>query len=124
MYFEYGFYHSAESGYCTYCRGYVSVPANWNTYYDTVQFTVNVTTDYTVKYEGEGVTTSTQRIRSNSTETKCSFKAAAAPSREGYTFKGWQFSEDNKIYPAGSTVTMNWTEGDGANVVRTMTAQW
>ena len=120
----YRFNANAEFGICNYCKKLVNIPANYNYYYDDITFNVKGVADYTVTYIGEGVTQSTNTVGTAIARDTHSFTAASAPSRDGYIFKGWQYSGDGKTYEAGSYVSMNWEQSDGRNVQETMTAIW
>ena len=56
--FYYNFNAAADSGYCPYCGNRVTVPSNYNWYYDIVTFTVHVDgeeeTDYVLTYDTNG----------------------------------------------------------------------
>lgn len=87
-------------------------PGDEYTVNSAVTFTAQFdTATYTVKYTGDGVTGSEETIAYNTKIT-----LAAAPTRSGYTFKGWLCDVDETVYDAGAEYTVK------SNV--TFTAQW
>ncbi len=83
-----------------------SESCQWNFYYDADTYNVSFDAGYDSYVPDNGSITS---IKFNKNLSLPSNK----PSREGYTFTGWHFDVDDKIYPAGSAI--KWTfDQDGS----------
>ncbi len=128
LYFEYGYYYSAESGWGS-CGHYHTIPGNFNTYYDIVDFKVTVNADYVLNYDTRGGTTVASTRRKVANTSTDLVVTSATPSKTGYKFLGW--SEDpnaqKAAYTGGESIRLNWEEGKGsvANPVsKTLYAVW
>ena len=101
----------------------------WYRYNDVFGITVNA--DYVLNYDTQGgsaVSPTKQAVPA----TSASFTVTnTKPSQEGYTFKGWaetpNATSDTKLYQAGDSITLNWSEGKGSSanpVSKTLYALW
>lgn len=92
--FYYNFNAAADSGYCPYCGNRVTVPSNYNWYYDIVTFTVHVDgeeeTDYVLTYDTNGGKEANWTDTQTTTADYADFTVSSTvPTRDGYTFLGW-----------------------------------
>ena len=108
--FYYQFDADQESGYCDICGNYVTCSNNYNHYYDTVTFKVNVSETYSLSYDANGGSGAPATESKKSTEKSQEFAVSTnAPTRDDYTFVGWSDSEDGDAsYQAGDKITLSY----------------
>ena len=108
--FYYQFDADQESGYCDRCGNYVTCSRNYNHYYDTVTFKVNVSETYSLSYDANGGSGAPSTESKKSTEKSQEFAVSTnAPTRDDYTFVGWSDSEDGDAsYQAGDKITLSY----------------
>ena len=126
------FLTSVVGGYCGRCSMITDNQQNfeWHKYTDIFDIIVNA--DYKLTYNANGGKFDDDTTFKTETKTVALQTASfnlETPTKDGSTFLGWAESADatTATYPAGSPVTLNWSEGYGSKsnpVAKNLYAVW